>query len=130
MDPILKIQCELNDCALINPFLEKGDFNDNKKRYKSTLAKLLAKGYGVYMLLQPNIGFFVSSRGKDTLQEDIRSISSDLKTDKFHLIYKNTSDPVLNAIKSQVREALLPNTGFGNWSLQLAAKKKWQDLDT
>jgi len=129
MDSILNIQHKLNDCALINPFGEAYGFEDNKKRYKSTMAKLLYKEYGVYATSKPNVGFFVSSRGQDGLHEYIREIASGLGTDKFHLLYKGVNDPVLEIIHSEINEISGPVNGMGRWHLSLIAKKNWKEVD-
>lgn len=100
---------------IINPYEESYNDNQNDKRYRILLAKLICNGYDIFCFVDKKNGLFVRYK-EDCLLE---KIIEDMKIKSFNKINDKNIDKYVFMSGNLPHK---PVNGMGYWSLNLVAK--------
>ena len=109
--------------CIINPYIYSFSDNDNLRRYKSMLAKLVYEGFDVLCNKDRKKGFIVSEGEGVSYREKMSRLSDEFNVNVIFV------DSINNYNISDFIKAPQPTNGMGRWALAKVAQSRWQDLD-
>lgn len=109
--------------CIINPYIYSFSDNDNLRRYKSMLAKLVYEGFDVLCNKDRKKGFIVSVGGGVSFREKMSRLSDEFNVNVIFV------DSINKYNISDFIKAPQPTNGMGRWALAKVAQSRWQDLD-
>lgn len=125
---VSKENCQNNKCLIdfftddfikkgfiINPYEEKYNKNQNDKRYRILLAKLICNSYDIFCFVDKKNGLFVNNKEDFLLQK----IIDDMKIKFFNKINDKNIDKYIFMRGNLPHK---PVNGMGYWSLNIVAK--------
>lgn len=109
--------------CIINSYIYSLSDNDNLRRYKSMLAKLVYEGFDVLCNKDRKKGFIVSVGSGVYFREKMSRLSDEFNVNVILV------DSINNHDISEFIKAPQPTNGMGRWALAKVAQSRWQDLD-
>jgi len=109
--------------CIINSYIKSLSDNDNLRRYKSMLAKLVYEGFNVLCYKDRKKGFIVSEGEGVSFRVKMSRLSDEFNVNLMFL------NDIENIDISNTLKAPQPTNGMGRWALSKVAQSKWQDLD-
>ena len=109
--------------CIINPYIYSFSDNDNLRRYKSMLAKLVYEGFDVLCNKDRKKGFIVNEGEGVSYREKMSRISDEFNVNVIFV------DSINSYNISDFIKAPQPTNGMGRWALAKVAQSRWQDLD-
>tara|TARA_B100001939_G_scaffold319490_1_gene307691 strand:- start:918 stop:1274 length:357 start_codon:yes stop_codon:yes gene_type:complete len=109
--------------CIINPYIYSFSDNDNLRRYKSMLAKLIYEGFDVLCHKDRKKGFIVSECENVSFKEKISRLSNEFNVNVIFV------DSIEKYNITDFIKAPQPTNGMGRWALVKVAQSRWQDLD-
>ena len=110
-----------NYYCIITPYSTNYSDEDNTKRYKSMLSKLVYESYKVYCFADKKNGFFVDSNGGTKFGNRITNLCNEFNTNIIFLTQHNID-------LSNTFLAPYPKSKEALWKLGQIATKNWEDL--
>lgn len=103
---------------VINPYEESYSEEQNNKRYRILLAKLICSGCDIFCFVDKKNGLFIKNE-EDCFLDKIEKIIYDMKIKSFNKINDKNID---NFILMSGNIPHKPVNGMGYWSLNIVAK--------
>ena len=109
--------------CIINPYIYSFSDNDNLRRYKSMLAKLVYDGFDVLCHKDRKKGFIISEGEGPSFKGAMSILSNEFNVNVIFV------DSINNYNITDFIKAPQPTNGMGRWALAKVAQSRWQDLD-
>lgn len=114
----------MQKCCIITPYSSSHNKQDNTRRYRSMLAKLVYNEFQVYCYKDKEKGFLVFENKSRDFSKKTKYIAEEFNTNITFLDGNNIRVNLEDVIKSPQ-----PTNGMGKWALASIANSKWEDLD-
>jgi len=114
----------MSNYCIINPYSSLYNKQDNIRRYRSMLAKLVYNEFQVYCYKDKEKGFLVFENNSIEFTKKTKNIADGFDTNITFLDDNNIRVNLEDMIK-----APQPTNGMGRWALASIANSKWEDLD-
>jgi len=112
-----------NIYCIANHYIYSFSDNDNLRRYKSMLAKLVYDNFDVLCHKDRKKGFIISEGEGHSFKGAISSLSNEFNVNVIFV------DSIENYNITDFIKAPQPTNGMGRWALAKVAQSRWQDLD-